>query len=548
MKYFVSKMLSAFVILVLVLFSNIEAQQTKVKGKLLDATGKPSKEALVGIMGEFSNQAKDFVKCDEKGNYSVTLTKPGVNRILFSIPDHNAETTLIVNSSDKEVKIDVSLDYYKYKDTLNEVSVMGDFNNYDYNSAEQMKKKEDGTFFLEIKTDKPTVKYQLCKIESNNRTINAPETTKFEEDSTGDYRSIVEAKDGKAVIVFDPAKLKKGEGKAKVVMEGDALSQAVTKETMEYNDLRLEASKRMREYYEKNKKIDGFEFDDGGKVAEILKKAEAEKDAELSKFYKLNYVTFFQNKTKNYDFFKAAEFYESISPQSIVWELVPQAYSTYYQILPQFKWKANEEKFLKASKSSIVKMNIYYSKLSSAKYASNTEELKRLHEVIKTDLGETEQVKQMLTQYPIESKIKVSVEIPDYEVVSLDNKNDKLSKKSMLGKIYMIDFWATWCGPCVGEMESLHKAYEKFKDKGFEILSLSSDASEKDVEKFRNGEWKMPWKHGFVSNPEGRKISQAFEVIGIPRPILVSKDGKILAMEGDLRGQNLEQTLAKYFQ
>ena len=100
MKYFVSKMLSAFVILVLVLFSNIEAQQTKVKGKLLDANGKPSKEALVGIMGEIT-VAKNFVKCDEKGNYSVTLTKPGVNRILFSIPDHNAETTLIVNSSDK---------------------------------------------------------------------------------------------------------------------------------------------------------------------------------------------------------------------------------------------------------------------------------------------------------------------------------------------------------------------------------------------------------------------------------------------------------------
>ncbi len=532
-------------LLVALLSFNAFAQQTKVTGKLLDANGKPSKEALVGIMGEITI-AKNFVKCDENGNYSLTITKPGVNRLLFSIPDHNAEKVLIINTSDKEVKVDVKLDYYKYKDTLNEVSVMGDFNNYDYNSSVPMTKREDGTYLLEVKTDRQTIKYQLCRIEASQRTINAPETNKFEADSTGDYRSIIETRDGKAVIIFDPAKLKKGEGKAKVVIEGDVLSQAVTKEMLEYNELRLEASKRMREYYDKNKKIDGYEFDDGGKVAELLKKAEAEKDTELSDFYKLNYVTFFQNKTKNYDFFKAAEFYESISPQSIVWELVPQAYGTYYQILPQYKWKANEEKFLKASKSNIVKMNIYYSKLSSAKYASNTEELKKLHEIIKKDLGETEQVKQMLTQYPIESKIKVGVEIPDFEIASIDDKNVKYSKKTMLGKIYMIDFWATWCGPCVGEMESLHKAYAKFKDKGFEILSLSSDASEKDVEKFRNGEWKMPWKHGFVSNTEGRKISQAFEVIGIPRPILVDKDGKILAMEGELRGQNLEQTLTKY--
>ncbi|KAF0142851.1 MAG: thioredoxin family protein [Stygiobacter sp.] len=547
MKYFLSKMLSAFVILVLVLFGNIEAQQTKVKGKLLDANGKPSKEALVGIMGEIT-VAKNFVKCDEKGNYSVTLTKPGVNRILFSIPDHNAEKVLVVNSSDKEVNVDVKLDYYKYKDTLNEVSVMGDFNNYDFNSAEQMKKKEDGTFFLEIKTDKPTVKYQLCKIEANNRTINAPETTKFEEDSTGDYRSIAEAKDGKAVIVFNPAKLKKGEGKAKVVMEGDPFSEALAGEQSEYGALSMNASKLMGEYYQKNKNIEGFEYKDGGKVAELLKKTELEKNPELKDFYKLNYVSFVGYKIKDYDFSKASEYYESVSPQSIVWDIVMGAYISYYQLLPQFKWKTNEEKFLNESKSESIKLNIYRSKLANAKFSSNTEELKRLHELINKNFGELEMAKQMLKQFPVESKIKVGVEIPDYEVVSLDNKNDKLSKKSMLGKIYMIDFWATWCGPCVGEMESLHKAYEKFKDKGFEILSLSSDASEKDVEKFRNGEWKMPWKHGFVSNSEGRKISQAFEVIGIPRPILVSKDGKILAMEGDLRGQNLEQTLAKYFQ
>jgi len=96
-------------------------------------------------------------------------------------------------------------------------------------------------------------------------------------------------------------------------------------------------------------------------------------------------------------------------------------------------------------------------------------------------------------------------------------------------------------------MDALHKAFEKFKDKGFELLSLSIDGSADDVVKFRNDKWKMPWKNSFIGSKEGRKIADAFEVIGIPRPILVGADGKILEMEGELRGSKLQETLAKYF-
>lgn len=532
----------------LVLISiDLIAQQTKVKGKLLGADGKPYKDALVGVMGEIT-VAKDFIKCDEKGNYTITITKPGVNRLLFSIPNHNAEKVLVVNSSDKEITIDIKLDYYKYKENFDDVGVAGDFNIYNISSPDAMTKKEDGTYFLEIKTNQPTVKYQLCKIEANNRTVNAPNSEKYEADSTGDYRSIVETKDGKAVIVFDPAKLKKGEGKAKLEMSGDKFSQVLATELAEYNVLSMNLSKLLNEYYQKNKNIDGFEYVDDGKITELLNKAETEVNPELKEFYKLNYAGYASYKIKDFNFAKATEYYDSVSPKSIIWDVVPQAFYVYRNVFPQYKWKEIEEKFLAQARSNSIKLSIYTNKLATAKFSKNVDELKRLHEIIINNFGDMEQAKRILKQFPIESKINVGVEIPNFEIASMDNKNENFSKKSMLGKIYLIDFWATWCGPCVGEMEGLHKAFEKFKDKGFEILSLSSDASEKDVEKFRNGEWKMPWKHGFVSTTEGRKISQAFEVIGIPRPILVGKDGKILAMETDLRGSNLEKTLAKYFQ
>ena len=223
------------------------------------------------------------------------------------------------------------------------------------------------------------------------------------------------------------------------------------------------------------------------------------------------------------------------------------AFFAYYSLIPQYKWTEMQDKFLKESNSKTIKLAIISNKLATAKFQSNEEELKKLHELINTEFGDMKEAQDLIKRYPIESKIKVGIEIPDFEVTSIDDPDVKYSKKSMMGKTYMIDFWATWCGPCVGEMGALHKAYEKFKDKGFEILSLSLDAKADDVAKFRNDKWKMPWLNSFIGDTQGRKIAELFEVIGIPRPILVGADGKILAMEGEMRGGSLEKTLSKYF-
>jgi hypothetical protein len=93
-------------------------------------------------------------------------------------------------------------------------------------------------------------------------------------------------------------------------------------------------------------------------------------------------------------------------------------------------------------------------------------------------------------------------------------------------------------------MDMLHKAYEKYKSKDFEILSLSLDQKPEDVVKFRQDKWKMPWLHTFVTND--KNLTGAFEIVAIPRPLLVDGSGTIVAMEEELRGMHLEQTLEKF--
>jgi len=135
---------------------------------------------------------------------------------------------------------------------------------------------------------------------------------------------------------------------------------------------------------------------------------------------------------------------------------------------------------------------------------------------------------------------------PDFAFVSLDDTARMISNEQLAGKIYLLDFWATWCPPCVEEVPYLSKAYKKYKGKNFEIISLSFDDSREKVMKFRERKYSMPWIHGLVTRGFGDHLAQEFDVENIPRQILIDTEGYIIAEDDALRGEHLETTLAIY--
>lgn len=128
------------------------------------------------------------------------------------------------------------------------------------------------------------------------------------------------------------------------------------------------------------------------------------------------------------------------------------------------------------------------------------------------------------------------------EIADTAGVNHKLSEFVAGGHYVLIDFWASWCGPCMGEMPNVKAAYDRFHAKGFDIVGLSFDANA-DAWKAAINRFEMPWAN--LSDLKGWESasSRKYKIRSIPDNILVGPDGRIVA--NGLRGEALQQKLAE---
>ena len=137
-----------------------------------------------------------------------------------------------------------------------------------------------------------------------------------------------------------------------------------------------------------------------------------------------------------------------------------------------------------------------------------------------------------------EAQIKFGFDAPEIALPAVNGDTLKLS--SLKGKVVLLDFWASWCGPCRVANKGLTKIYSKFREKGFEIYSVSLDDERENWLKAIKKD-KITWLQVNDMLAWEAKTALEWKIFALPTSYLIDKEGKLIGM--DLEGKELEKTL-----
>ena len=230
------------------------------------------------------------------------------------------------------------------------------------------------------------------------------------------------------------------------------------------------------------------------------------------------------------DYAKAKEAHDSVAVKVV---------ETAYDSVQNAQSKFTKEYILKNGKSVVAA----YLAISNA-YAYTLEDLKAINKAMDPAIANSPYVKKLVERETILSKVEPGQPAPEFTMN--DSTGKPISLSSFKGKVVLVDFWASWCGPCRAENPNVVAAYKKFNNKGFTVLGVSLDT---DKAKWQDAIAKdgLTWAH--VSDLIGwdNAAAKQYGVMSIPANFLLDKDGKIIgnSLRGEALVNKLEEVLEK---
>lgn len=550
MQFFLRTVL--FLLLNATIRLTLQAQPlTSISGKVLTYDGSPATTANVLLTyssGDYANPIANF-SVNQQAEYIIQIYNGGFYYVWFTAPNHEIFGVPIVVDSLRDrsepIALSVQLKPHDYKPNIQQVRIIGDWNKFDFESAESMTPELDGTFSYQLK--KTRAAYQLLDITQKERSVNGTMSDFFIYDGGGDYQSVVRAeKDSSLIIRFNPRQLPR--------TANAELPKAIFNARYQYLDdlARFQYQSRVKEQ-EANKAFEKW-VQGGGRIADFTFDYGELPNQLLAT---LNDRTISENVRQILAVeLLALPHFKPIRPTSIVesvekllaigysaWSLHPNS------VLNYAKWKGeDQEKALRRFAAQSPDRNIQLLCIAElglmAKTKGDTAKIREIYEGAVKDLSAFKEAELLLMEL---SPYKPTLEgkpIPPFELKTVNGKT--ISNKSFRGKFILLDFYMSWYQPTLDEREFIRSAFEKFKTKNLEIVSVSFDDKLSDAKAFLAKHPEMKWTQTFADKRFESDIAKRLALRAVPFPILISPDGKTLALGVSLRQYQLAETLAKF--
>ncbi len=526
-----------------------------IKGRILGADGRPMPCAhahIDGGLGHFDpvlglhdvNYSR--VQANPDGSFEVSTNLLGALCLVLTGVGHQMMQIPLAIEKPVNLRIEVRLSGLRYSDDLSNVEVAYDFEDIARGKRSAMKRQSDGTFLAQVPTDKKEFKYRLLNIGGSGPIEGVTGTTAhaYEYFDEGVYTSILRPSKGIARIIFDPSKLQRSNSPQEFSFgDPNSVQGRFAQRHRQFTDALQSYQMGQQDHLSNGRNLKTFSFDWSGVVKDIHRSLKAEGSPLLRDQLVMQYLELARMAAEGIDTtFLRAQISE-VSPTSLAWVYYGSVALNSKSFHPLAEGYLN--RILEEHPSRSFRAMLLFRLCSSAKYEGRVNESTKLFYRLVNEYGDTPAGTEAKSVLRPNTKIHPGTSIPEFSFSSVQDSSIGYTKQTFAGKYFLLDFWATWCSPCVKEMEFLHKAYEKFRTQNFEILSVSFDWSVDHVKKFQATRWRMPWRNAFVDRENQDDVSFTFDV-ALPKPILIDPSGKVLETDQSLRGKNLDKTLSRY--
>jgi thiol-disulfide isomerase/thioredoxin len=517
-----------------------------------------------------------IVRGDDNGAFRINFSRRGLYRLNFAGVHHKPLELPFYLSQPDTVVVRVQLGAIRYKPDFKEITFFAEYivDSTKFRFRQRAAKTENGIFTATFKAQDDSLEYEIGGIDADDHIVNGTQADFYFPDRSGDYFSVLKTKkDSLTTITFDPGKLIRGNTEAKYEIL------RAPQETLKFFAIHNDFEKRMKKFREyaqswqekgisladKNDYANRYDWSEDFKELEHMIKKEIDPFLRLGWYILRMQLALYDAWAKpelNLKKELAAAALREIPPDSPLWSYYPnslkialeQASKTEkhfgelrqeHVFLQEFgkPFMAYIAAVLDVHPDSSIRLYSLGEAVDLAHKFQAHELFEHYYNQVLTEFAGTPYAETLEKKYSPSRKIKPGAPIPDFAFPALDDPKKVITKKSLLGKNYIINFWALWCGPCKPVLQDLSAIYEQYRDKNFTILSISMDYKKDDVTDYRQRKLPMPWLHTYLQDWKPKQgVLNDFEVAAIPKVILIDKNGVIAAV-GNPRGESFYNTV-----